>query len=67
MRTGTAEDIPSNLTVGGIPIAAGRAADSFAEHFHEKVKLNVAKTKVVVNNELGDVNCTRFSTIWGDV
>ena len=46
----TAGDIPSNLTLGGIPIADGRAADSFAKHFHEKVKLNVAKTKVVVNN-----------------
>ena len=36
--------------MGGLPIAVGRSADSFAEHFHEKVKLNVAKTKVVVNN-----------------
>ena len=46
----TAEDIPNNLTFGGIPIAAGRTADSFAKHFHNKVRLNVAKTKVDVSN-----------------
>ena len=46
----TVEDIPTNLTLGGIPIAAGRAPDSFAKHFHDKVRLNVAKSKVDINN-----------------
>ena len=39
-------DIPSNLTVGGIPIAPGFFANSFAEHFSSKVQINIQKTKV---------------------
>ena len=45
----TVEDIPTNLTLGGIPIATGTAPDSFAQHFHDKVRINVAKTKVNIN------------------
>ena len=33
----------------GIPIATGTAPDSFAQHFHDKVRINVAKTKVNIN------------------
>ena len=43
------DTIPTNLTLGGIPIAAGQAANSFANYFHDKVKLNVNKTSVNVN------------------
>ena len=43
------DTIPTNLTLGGTPIAAGQAANSFAHYFHDKVKLNVNKTSVNVN------------------
>ena len=42
--------IPSNLTVGGLPIAAGQAANSFALYFSKKVNENVQKTNVDINN-----------------
>ena len=43
------ESLPKNLTLGGMPIAVGDIAGSFATHFNEKVKSNVEKTKVCPN------------------
>ena len=43
------ESIPENLTLGGVPIAAGNIAGSFAAHFNEKVISNVQKTRVNPN------------------
>ena len=33
--------VPLNLTLGGIPVAPGQAAESFGGHFSDKVKENV--------------------------
>ena len=43
------DDLPSNLTLNGIPVAEGDVADAFAKHFDEKIKMNVNKTKVDPN------------------
>ena len=39
-------DIPTYLTVGGIPVTAGTFAVSFATYFHNTVTCNMAKVKV---------------------
>ena len=44
------ESIPENLTLGGLPIPEGCAAESFGYHFFDKIRLNVRKTKVDLNN-----------------
>ena len=43
------DTIPTNLSLEGTSIAVGQAANSFAQYFHDKVKLNVNKTSVNVN------------------
>ena len=40
-------DIPQNMLLGGVPVRPGGIADSFASYFHEKVKINSKKAKVV--------------------
>ena len=40
------QEIPSNLILGGIAVAAGSFANSFATHFHNKVAANTAQAKV---------------------
>ena len=42
-------DLPSNLTVGGVPVPSGGVANSFAKHFNDKIKLNLSKTNVEIN------------------
>ena len=42
-------DLPSNLTVGGVPVPSGGVANSFAKHFNDKIKLNLSKTNVKIN------------------
>ena len=42
-------DLPSNLTLGGGPVAPGDIANSFARHFSDKIKMNVNKTNVNMN------------------
>ena len=42
-------ELPSDLTLGGAPVACGDVANSFARHFSEKIKLNVSKTSVNLN------------------
>ena len=42
-------DLPSNLTVGGVPVPSGDVANSFAKHFKAKIVLNLSKTKVKIN------------------
>ena len=44
------ENIPKNLTLGGIPVAPGQAASSFAGYFSSKVIANIRKTNVDPNN-----------------
>ena len=41
--------IPANLTVGGVRVEPGWAAGAFAEHFSEKIALNVSRARVDVN------------------
>ena len=41
-----AGSIPTSLTLGGIPVRPGDIASSFANHFFDKVKLNISKAKV---------------------
>ena len=43
------EEIPENLTLGCIPVAACDAANSIAEHFDERIKCNV-------NMAMADIN-----------
>ena len=38
--------IPDNLTLNGVSVTPGCAADSFAAHFHEKIRLNSFKVKI---------------------
>ena len=38
--------IPKNLTLGGVPITEGKAAESFARFFYDKIKSNVIKTTI---------------------
>ena len=38
--------IPDNLTLNGVSVKPGCAADSFAAHFHEKIRLNSFKVKI---------------------
>ena len=45
----TYNELPSNLTLGGKPVAGCDVANSFAKHFNEKIKLNVSKTRVDAN------------------
>ena len=45
----TTNDLPSNLTLGGRPVAGCDVANSFAKHFYQKIKLNVNKTKIDSN------------------
>ena len=40
------DSIPSNLTLGGVPIAEGRSAESFGSYFSKKIATNVGKTTV---------------------
>ena len=40
-------DIPKNMNLGGTPVLRGFVADSFASFFHEKVKSNSERAKVV--------------------
>ena len=42
------DNIPSNLTLGGVKVNPIGVAGAFAEHFNEKIKLNVSKTRVDV-------------------
>ena len=42
-------ELPTDLTLGGVPVAGSDIANSFAKHFSEKIKLNVSKTNVNVN------------------
>ena len=42
----TSGDLPTDLTLGGEPVACSDVAKSFAKHFHDKIKLNVTKAKV---------------------
>ena len=43
------EKIPSNLTLNGVSIGTSSIASSFARHFADKIKLNVAKAQIDVN------------------
>ena len=43
------DDIPGNLTLGGIVVEKSSVASSFAKHFSEKIKANVAKTTIDAN------------------
>ena len=45
----TTNDLPSNLTLGGNPVAGCNVANSFAKHFNDKIKLNASKIKVDPN------------------
>ena len=45
------ESIPPNLTLGGVPVADGCAAESFGNYFSSKIKFNVSKAKVD-NNQI---------------
>ena len=38
------DEIPTNLNLGGVPDVSSEIANTFAKHFSEKMKLNVAKT-----------------------
>ena len=40
------ESIPTNLTLKGLPIAPGDAANAFAAFFNEKTKTHVQNTSV---------------------
>ena len=40
-------EIPSNLTLGGVPVQGGDIAGSFAGHFHDKIDLNASRARVV--------------------
>ena len=42
-------ELPSDLTLVGVPVAGGDVANSFAKHFSEKIKLNVSKARVNLN------------------
>ena len=54
-------ELPSNLTLGGIPVAGCDVANSFAKHFSDKIKLNVSKTSI---NQNGVYNgkCKEYQT-----
>ena len=41
--------IPSNLLVGGVPVAAGCSAQAFGSFFSNKIKSNISKTNVRLN------------------
>ncbi len=47
------DSIPSNLTLSGVPIAEGTAAESFGKYFSSKIAANVAKARV---GEIGVYN-----------
>ena len=38
--------LPTNLTLGGVPVLRGTFANTFATHFHSKVVTNTRKVKV---------------------
>ena len=42
-------EITDNLTLGGIPVARGLAAQSFGRHFCDKIRCNIKKAKVDIN------------------
>ena len=42
----TTETIPSNLTLGGVPVAPHEAANAFVKLFHEKITSQGNKTRV---------------------
>ena len=42
-------ELPTDLTLGGVPVAGGDVANSFAKHFSGKVRLNLSKTNVNVD------------------
>ena len=48
------ERIPSNLTLGGIPVAAGQIAESFGVFFSDKVIENASKT--MINPNMAPIN-----------
>ena len=63
-------DIPSNFTLGGISVAAGSFANSFAEHFHSKVFTNIQKSKVkssVYNGKCQQIVANRNFMKYDDV
>ena len=43
------EEIPGDLTLGGVPVARGDVPNSFAKHFHDKVKNFVSACRVEKN------------------
>ena len=42
-------ELPSDLTLGGVPVAGCDVANSFAKHFNDKIKFNVSKTSINLN------------------
>ena len=64
------DEIPSNLTLGGIPVACGNVANSFAKHFSSKVKQFVTSAKVdsnVYNGKNKLIVCNRNFMTSSDV
>ena len=41
--------IPDNLTLNGVSVKPGCTADSFAAHFHKRIRLNSSKVKIDMN------------------
>ena len=44
------DTIPNELTLGGLPVAPGQAASSFAGYFSNKVRENVSKNVIDPDN-----------------
>ena len=40
------EGIPKDLTLAGVRVPVSEIANSFAAHFHDKIKLNVMRTRI---------------------
>ena len=44
------ETVPKELTLGGLPVAPGQAASLFAGYFATKVRENVSRTVIDLDN-----------------
>ena len=49
-------EIPENLTLGGVPIASGLAAQAFGKYFHVEIESNVSRAKVKANDVYNGTN-----------
>ena len=52
--------LPSNLMLGGVPIAPSEIANTFAGYFSDKIRLNVSKATINANG-LYDGKCNQIT------